>query len=82
MPTAADRPATAATEPPLRDSDAVLAIWGGLEGPWRALRVLAAVPRAVRNPIYRWVARHRYRLFGRREACWLPSPAQRGRILP
>lgn len=66
----------------LRDSDAVLAIWGALAWPWRALSVLSLVPRVLRDPIYRWVARNRYQLFGRREACWLPSPTQRERILP
>ena len=65
----------------LRDSDAVIAIWRGLGWPWRALGVLALIPRALRDPVYRWVARHRYRLFGRRETCWMPGPGDRERIL-
>lgn len=65
----------------LRDSDAVLAIWAGLDRPWNALAVLRIVPRWVRDPVYRWVARHRYRLFGRRSACWIPTPEQARRIL-
>jgi predicted DCC family thiol-disulfide oxidoreductase YuxK len=65
----------------IRDSDAVLAIWTGLGWPWRLLGALRMVPHALRDPIYRWVARHRYRLFGRRETCWLPSPEQAARIL-
>jgi predicted DCC family thiol-disulfide oxidoreductase YuxK len=65
----------------LRDSDAILAIWRGLGWPWRAGGVFALVPRGLRDPLYRWVARHRYRLFGRRESCWLPTPAQRDRVL-
>ena len=64
-----------------RDSDAILAIWRGLGWPWRALAVFAVVPRAIRDRIYRWIARHRYRLFGRRETCWMPTPEQRERIL-
>lgn len=64
-----------------RDSDAVLAIWAGLGWPWRAAAVLRAVPRAVRDPVYRLVARNRYRLFGRRETCWVPSPEDRDRVL-
>lgn len=65
----------------LRDSDAVLAIWAGLDRPWNWLAAFRSVPRALRDPIYRWVARHRYRLFGTRETCWLPTPEQARRIL-
>ncbi len=65
----------------LRDSDAVLAIWRGLGWPWRALGVFGLVPRGLRDGAYRWVARNRYRLFGRRETCWVPSPEQRERLL-
>jgi len=65
----------------IRDSDAVIAIWRGLGWPWRGLGVAAWVPRRVRDPAYRWVARNRYRLFGRREICWAPEPGQRERIL-
>lgn len=65
----------------LRDSGAVLAIWHGLGWPWRGLGLVGLIPRAIRDPLYRWVARNRYRLFGRRETCWMPSQAQRERIL-
>ena len=64
-----------------RDSDAVLAIWEGLGWPWRAASALRAAPRFLRDAVYRLVARNRYRLFGRRETCWLPSPADRDRLL-
>ncbi len=65
----------------LRDSDAVLAICRGLGWPWRALGMLRIVPHFVRDPVYRFMARHRYRLFGRREACWVPAPDQADRVL-
>ncbi|HEX9964694.1 MAG TPA: thiol-disulfide oxidoreductase DCC family protein [Allosphingosinicella sp.] len=65
----------------LRDSDAVLAIWSGLGWPWRAAAALRLVPAALRDPLYRWVARNRYRLFGRRETCWLPHPGLADRFL-
>ena len=65
----------------LRDSDAVLAIWSGLGWPWRAAAIARIVPAALRDPLYRWVARNRYRLFGRRETCWLPSPELADRFL-
>jgi len=65
----------------LRDSDAVIAIWRGLGWPWRAAGFARFVPRFVRDPIYRWVARHRYRLFGRRSICWIPHANLRDRLL-
>lgn len=64
-----------------RDSDAILRIYAGLGWPWRAIAVFRFVPRFVRDPAYRWVARNRYRLFGRRETCWLPSDDDADRIL-
>ncbi|MFS2111339.1 thiol-disulfide oxidoreductase DCC family protein [Sphingomonas sp. Sphisp140] len=64
-----------------RDSDGVLAIAEGLGWPWRAAGVLRVVPRRWRDALYRRVARNRYRLFGKREACWVPSAEQRARIL-
>ncbi len=64
-----------------RDSDAVLAVWRGLGWPWRAAGVMTLVPRSLRDPVYRWVARNRYRLFGRTEQCWMPTAEQRERLL-
>ena len=64
-----------------RDSDAILAIWSGLGWPWRAGAMFRLVPRLLRDHVYRWVARNRYRLFGRRDTCWLPDPAFRDRML-
>jgi predicted DCC family thiol-disulfide oxidoreductase YuxK len=65
----------------LRDSDAVLTIARGLGRPWSAAALLRLVPRPLRDAAYRWVARNRYRLFGRRETCWLPPPEHRDRLL-
>lgn len=65
----------------LRDRDAVLAIWDGLGWPWLAVCIFRLVPRVLRDTVYRWVARNRYHIFGRREACWAPTPEQRLRVL-
>lgn len=51
-----------------RSSDAVLAITSRLPG-WRWTRVLRVVPQRLRDALYDLVARHRYRLFGRKETC-------------
>ncbi len=65
----------------LRDSDAVLSIYEGLGYPWRLMAVFRLVPAFLRDPVYRWVARNRYRWFGKRDECWLAPPAYRDRIL-
>ena len=39
------------------------------------------VPTFLRDRIYDLVARHRYRWFGRRQQCWLPTPALRRRFV-
>ncbi|MET0289202.1 MAG: thiol-disulfide oxidoreductase DCC family protein [Pseudoxanthomonas sp.] len=64
------------------DSDAILRVLAGLGGAWRLLWALHWLPRALRDPAYRLIARHRYRLFGRRASCLVPDPAQAQRFLP
>ncbi len=63
------------------DSDAIIAVLDRLGGAWRAARVLRWVPRRLRDPLYRRLARNRYRWFGRRETCYLPPAAERDRFL-
>lgn len=62
-------------------SAAVLRIAGLLGGGWRVAAVGWLLPRPWRDALYRFVARHRYRWFGRQESCWLPTPALRARFL-
>lgn len=54
-------------------SDAALLVLAELPG-WSWVRVLRAVPRFLRDPIYDLVARNRYRIFGRSETCLVPVP--------
>jgi predicted DCC family thiol-disulfide oxidoreductase YuxK len=35
--------------------------------------LVTIVPRFIRDPLYRWVARRRYRIFGKRAACRMPT---------
>lgn len=63
-------------------SDAILRAGEELGKPWSILATSARiVPRALRDMIYRLVARNRYRVFGKYETCMLPDPEQRHRFL-
>lgn len=62
-------------------SDAVLEIARRLGRPWSALAGARLLPRPLRDAAYRLVARHRLRLFGRLDACRIPTPELRARFL-
>ncbi|RDS78822.1 thiol-disulfide oxidoreductase DCC family protein [Dyella monticola] len=50
---------------------------------WRWLsRAILSLPTRWRDVGYRFIARHRYRLFGRSEQCFVPAPEQRARFMP
>ena len=63
------------------DSDAIRRVLAGLGGAWRSAHVIALVPRRIRDVAYRWLARNRYRWFGRHDACSIPAPGHRSRFL-
>ncbi len=63
-------------------SRAVLRICGQLPLPWRLFTAFRVLPRFLTDLAYRAFARVRYPLFGRLDACRIPSPEERGRFLP
>lgn len=65
----------------LRESDAVIFVCASLGWPWRIAGMLHAIPQSWRNPAYRWIARNRYRIFGKRDVCWMPSSEDSDRVL-
>ena len=62
-------------------SDAALRIASRLAWPLPLLAVFFAVPKAARDAAYAWIARNRYRWFGRRDTCVLPAPGMEARFL-
>lgn len=62
-------------------STAALNVLKRLGLPWSLASIFIAVPRPMRDAVYRWIARNRYRWFGRREACMVPTPELRSRFL-
>ncbi|MCX6141526.1 MAG: DCC1-like thiol-disulfide oxidoreductase family protein [Candidatus Kapabacteria bacterium] len=62
----------------LEESTAILYLGSLLGGWWKFMSVLAhIVPRPLRDVVYRWVAKNRYRWFGKRESCRVPTEAER-----
>ncbi len=62
-------------------SDAVIRIARGLGFPWSMAAIGVIVPKKWRDGLYRRVAANRYRWFGRRDACRVPTPSERRRFL-
>lgn len=62
-------------------TDAALHIARLLGFPWSLCAIFLLVPRFLRDPAYRLIARHRYRWFGKSESCMVPTPALRARFL-
>jgi predicted DCC family thiol-disulfide oxidoreductase YuxK len=61
-------------------SDAALTVLSLLRG-WGWVRVLFAVPKPLRNAVYNLVARNRYRIFGKYDACVVPDAELRARVI-
>lgn len=61
-------------------SDAALTVLSHLPG-WRWTRALFAVPKPLRDAVYNVVARNRYRIFGKYEACFVPDEAMKARVM-
>lgn len=63
-------------------SSAALRIAKKLDGLWHLFFLLILVPRKIRDGVYDYVAKNRYKWFGKKEdACMLPSPEQRKRFI-
>jgi len=62
-------------------SSAALRIARGLPGAWKLLYGFMIIPAPIRNGVYHYIAENRYKWFGRRESCWLPTDALRSRFL-
>ncbi|WFB36066.1 DCC1-like thiol-disulfide oxidoreductase family protein [Kiritimatiellota bacterium B12222] len=61
-------------------SDGVFQICKYLRYPWRLGYAFRHLPAWMHQPVYHWVARHRYAWFGKDDACPLPDPEQADRF--
>ena len=69
------------TSPALTRSRAALFVCRALGWPWKAAAIAGVLPAAWLDGVYDVIARHRYRLFGRRDECFVPRAEERDRFL-
>ena len=62
-------------------SSAVLRASKYLNGLYPLLQVFLIKPKFLRDPIYKWIGRNRYRWFGKQDACMIPTPELKERFL-
>jgi len=62
-------------------STAALRIARRLSGAWPLAAAFLIVPKGLRDAVYRLIARNRYRWFGRRDVCMVPTPELKARFL-
>jgi len=62
-------------------STAALRIARGLKGLYPLLYGFMIIPKGLRNHIYDYVAKNRYRWFGKKESCMIPSPDLQAKFL-
>ena len=62
-------------------SDAALRITRQLTGLWPLFYGFIILPRFLRDWVYNMIAKNRYKLFGRKDECWLPSPQLASRFI-
>ena len=62
-------------------SSAALRICRNLDGGWKLLYIMIFIPPFIRDSIYDFVARNRYRWFGKSESCMMPTEEMKDRFL-
>ena len=62
-------------------SDAALRIAQDFGGLWKVMAIFGWIPKSLRDAIYDLVARNRYKWFGKKDACMIPTPELRAKFL-
>lgn len=63
------------------ESTAALRILKKLGGIWSLAFVLIVFPKFIRDGVYRWIAKNRYKFFGKRNECRMPEPSIEDRFI-
>ncbi|HLK30518.1 MAG TPA: thiol-disulfide oxidoreductase DCC family protein [Puia sp.] len=52
-----------------------------LGGGWKLLYAFIIVPKFIRDAVYNFIAKNRYKWFGKKEECWIPTPEWKTKFL-
>lgn len=52
-----------------------------IKGVWSWLYIFIIIPAFIRDAVYAWIAQNRYKWFGKKEACMIPTPELKARFL-
>lgn len=52
-----------------------------IKGAWSWLYIFIIIPKFIRDAVYNWIAQNRYKWFGKKDACMLPTPELKARFL-
>jgi len=63
------------------ESEAILEIAKHIGGFWKVAVLGYLIPVWIRDPLYRYISRNRYKWFGRKENCWIPGLELKSRFL-
>lgn len=63
------------------ESTAALNIFSDLGGMWKLLSIFKLIPPFIRNAVYRFIAKRRYRVFGKLDTCMMPPSEWKSRFL-
>lgn len=62
-------------------SNVPLQIAWHLGGFWRVFYIFKVIPKWIRDRLYDWIAQNRYKWFGKKDSCMIPTPALKQRFL-
>lgn len=62
-------------------ANAAIRVCRYLDWPVRLLYILIVIPPFISQPLYKWFARHRYKWFGKKETCMVPTAEIKQRFL-
>ncbi len=62
-------------------SDAAIRALSSLGGFWKLTLLLLVIPKFLRDSIYEFIAKNRYKWFGKQDTCRIPTPEERDRFI-